>query len=59
MAPSNSEECAEAVRQAEETCARLGVPMAPGKKEGPTTALAFLGTAIDTVAGELKLPDDK
>ncbi len=59
VAPPNSEECAEAVRQVEETCARLGVPMAPGKKESSTTALTFLGIAIDMVAGKLKLPDDK
>ncbi len=32
-------------------CAQLGVPMAPHKREGPTTCLIFLGIEIDTVAG--------
>jgi len=59
VAPPNSKECSEAVATVEETCAKLGVPMAPGKKEGPTTALTFLGIFVDTVAGELKLPEDK
>ena len=40
-------------------CDRLGVPMAPHKRDGPTTCLIFLGIEIDTVAGELRLPADK
>jgi len=59
VAPPDSKECSEAVTTLEETCAKLGVPMAPGKKEGPTTALTFLGIFVNTVAGELKLPEDK
>ena len=40
-------------------CARLGVPMAPHKRDGRTTCLIFLGIQIDTVAGELRLPEEK
>jgi hypothetical protein len=39
-------------------CAELGVPMAtgPGKVEGPSTCLTFLGIELDTVALEARLP---
>ena len=43
----------------EMVCARLGVPLAPEKQEGPTTTPIFLGIIIDTVRGELRLPADK
>ena len=33
--------------------------MAPNKRDGPTTCLIFLGIQIDTVAGELRLPEEK
>jgi hypothetical protein len=33
--------------------------MAAHKREGPTTCLTVLGIVIDTVASELRLPDDK
>ena len=59
VAPPDSDECARAVRVMEHTCNRLGVPMAADKKEGPVTALIFLGILVDTVAGELRLPEDK
>ncbi len=36
-------------------CARLGVPMASKKTEGPTTRLTFLGIELDTVAMEARL----
>ncbi len=59
VAPPNTRECAELVAVLEEVCARSGVQMAPGKKEGPTTALMFLEIAIDIMTGELRLPEDK
>ncbi len=59
VAPPDSDECARSVRILEETCAKLGVPMAPGKSEGPLTSLVFLGILVDTVAGELRLPEGK
>ena len=37
----------------------LGLPVAPAKLEGPTTNLCFLGIEIDTVALEIRLPQDK
>ena len=37
----------------------LGVAIASHKTEGPTTSLVYLGIEVDTVAGELRLPQDK
>ena len=59
VSPPNSSECARAVEILGQTCAQLGVPMAANKSEGSVTSLVFLGIVIDTVAGELRLPDDK
>ena len=59
VSPPNSSECARAVEILGQTCAQLGVPVAANKSEGPVTSLVFLGIVIDTVAGGLRLPDDK
>ena len=40
-------------------CSRLGVPIAAHKTEGPSTEVTFLGIQIDTIKGELRLPQDK
>lgn len=40
-------------------CEDLGVPMAPGKTEGPTTCLTFLGIQLDTVEMSASLPAPK
>ena len=40
-------------------CRHLGIPLAEEKLEGPTTCLVFLGILIDTVRGELRLPQYK
>ena len=50
VAPPRSEECLRAVGALDLVCAKLGVPMAPHKRDGPTTCLIFLGIQIDTVA---------
>ncbi len=42
-----------------ETCDKLGLPPEPAKNEGPATCITFLGIDIDTVAMELRLPEDK
>ena len=42
-----------------QTLARLGIPVATQKTEGPTTTLVFLGILIDTENFELRLPADK
>ena len=40
-------------------CSRLGVPLAPHKQVGPVTCLEFLGIEMDTLAGQLRLPQPK
>jgi len=40
-------------------CEQLGVPLAPSKTVRPCTTLQFLGIMIDTVAMEVRLPEDK
>ncbi len=40
-------------------CGKLGVPMAPHKRDGPTTCITFLGIQVNTVAGKLRLPEEK
>ena len=40
-------------------CARLGVPIAVDKTEGPSTRLVYLGIEIDTVNMCVRLPLDK
>ncbi len=42
-----------------ETCDKLGLPPEPAKDDGPATCITFLGIDIDTVAMELRLPEDK
>ena len=55
----NSRECHIALASTLSTCEGLGFPVAPDKTEGPTTSLVFLGIEIDTVASQLRLPQDK
>ena len=38
---------------------KLGVPVAPEKVEGPGTCLKFLGWEVDTVAMQVRIPEDK
>jgi hypothetical protein len=59
IGPPNSAACAEALTIIDQTCNRLGVPMAAHKREGPTTRLTYLGIEVDTVAGQLRLPSEK
>ena len=59
MGPPNSATCAVNLRILEAVCHRLGVPLAPNKREGPSCVLVFLGIIIDTTRGELRLPIDK
>ena len=55
----NSRECHIALATTLSICEALGFPVAPDKTEGPTTSLVFLGIEIDTVASQLRLPQDK
>ena len=59
IAPPDSQECEEALAILDRVCDQLNIPMAAHKREGPTTCLIFLGILIDTVAGELRLPEEK
>ena len=40
-------------------CDELGLPFAKRKFAGPATCITILGIEIDTVAGQLRLPEDK
>ena len=55
----NTDDCQYHLDVLLETCRRLGVPLAAGKLEGPTPLIVFLGILIDTIAGELRLPEEK
>ena len=57
--PPASPQCSQALESAISLCARLGLPVAPGKTVGPSTVLTFLGIEIDSVSQELRLPADK
>lgn len=59
LGPPQSRYCANSLKVLEETCQQLGVPIAAGKCQGPSTCLEFLGIEIDMVAMELCLPQDK
>ena len=52
-------ECADALKLALLLCEQLGVPVSKLKVEGPATILTFLGILLDTVAMELRLPEEK
>ena len=55
----DTSECAEALKLALQLCEQLGVPVSKLKVEGPATILAFLRILLDTVAMELRLPEEK
>ena len=57
--PPTGPGCAHALAAALETCRELHCPVSDAKVEGPSTRLVFLGILIDTVAGELRLPEAK
>ena len=59
VGPPASPECGEALATLDRACNWLGIPIADHKREGPTTCLTFLGIEVDTLAGQLRLPDDK
>ena len=57
--PPHSPQCAESLAILDRECTYLNVPMAGHKREGPATCLTILGIVIDTIAGQLRLPQDK
>ena len=54
-----SQDCAQQLQAALRVCEELGVPVARGKIGGPSTTLVFLGIELNTVAGVLRLPQEK
>ena len=54
-----STECLSNLEVLLDTCRSLGIPIAEDKTVLPTTLITFLGIEIDSVAQELRLPDDK
>ena len=52
-------DCHNQLEHALSTCDDLGVPVSLSKLEGPATTLTFLGINIDTIQGELSLPQEK
>ena len=54
-----TDECSRAVSKLHITCSKLGIPLATHKSEGPATSINFLSIVIDTVAEELRLPEEK
>ena len=55
----DTEEGNRGLKLALEMCALLGVPVAAYKTEGPSVCIVFLGTMINTLKGELRLPQEK
>ena len=59
LGPPSTQTCQAALHSTLSICEELGLPVAPERTEGPGTALTFLGIEIDTVAGQLRLPQEK
>ena len=59
LGPAESDECQKHLNILLSVCAMLGVPVAVDKTEGPSTRITFLGIEVDTIAMELRLPQDK
>ncbi|CAJ0916298.1 unnamed protein product [Ranitomeya imitator] len=57
--PDQSQCCEVLLRTVVWVAEPFGVPLAPGKIEGPCTNLSFLGIVIDLVKWEFRLPVDK
>ncbi len=59
MAAPGSDQCQQDLDQALSLCQSLGVPIADGKTDGPSTSITYLGFELDTIALELRLPEEK
>ena len=59
VAPPHSSRCQSWLDTLLSECRSLGVPIAPHKTKGPTAVITFLGIEIDTIRGDLRLPQDK
>ena len=56
---AKSEGCQNHMIATSQLFARLGVPLAKEKTEGPITQIKFLGIEIDSMSMSLRLPDEK
>ena len=59
VGPPHSNACRHNLEVITATCIRLGVPIEPGKTEGPATCITFLGMELDTYHRIIRLPEDK
>ena len=59
LGPPGTATCQSNLEQMLSSCARLGVPVAPGKCVGPATVLVFLGFELDTEEMIVRLPQEK
>ena len=59
IGPPGSSLCQEYLCDFKEECKYLGVPLATEKREGPSPVITLLGIIIDTLQGQLRLPEDK
>ena len=57
--PADSMQCAHNLSTVLAVCKWLGLPLHPGKSEGPTTVLVVLGIELDSVNQVARLPADK
>ena len=56
---AGSDECHRNCQIITSMCELLGVPLASKKCEGPQTCLEYLGFELDTIKGEIRLPEEK
>ena len=55
----HSQECLQNMVTMQTVCEEAGVPIEQAKSVGPSTSIVFLGILIDSVRGELRLPQEK
>ena len=55
----DSKECAQNMARMASIAKELGLPIEEKKTEGPSTCITFLGIELDTVAMEMRLPQNK
>lgn len=59
VGPASSKICVVLLATLEHIAGRFGIPLAPEKIEGPSTAITFLGIFLDSGAMECRLREDK
>lgn len=56
---SSSSSCSVLLEAFKAVCAELGVPLAEEKTVGPVQSISFLGLVIDSVARQIRVPQEK